>query len=112
MSKSDSCSKNKRIIYLDGSRLPAIKFKSPTIKDLELSIKKFENPNFTKSLRKKLTGNMQATIEIMKKNPNTKQRCHDCNVINGGFHHNGCDEEICPRCKGQLITCRCKKKSI
>ena len=34
-------------------------------------------------------------------------RCHDCNIVHGGYHHPGCDVEKCPRCEGQLITCGC-----
>ncbi len=34
-------------------------------------------------------------------------RCHDCNIKHGGFHHNGCDVERCPKCEGQLISCGC-----
>ncbi len=34
-------------------------------------------------------------------------RCHDCNVKVGGYHHPGCDEERCPRCGRQLISCDC-----
>jgi hypothetical protein len=34
-------------------------------------------------------------------------RCHDCNVEPGGFHHPGCDNEDCPKCSGQLISCGC-----
>jgi hypothetical protein len=36
-------------------------------------------------------------------------RCHDCNAKPGFYHHPGCDMEICPICKGQLITCDCSK---
>ena len=34
-------------------------------------------------------------------------RCADCNVAVGGFHHPGCDQEKCPQCGGQLISCGC-----
>jgi hypothetical protein len=37
----------------------------------------------------------------------TKDRCGDCNVLPGGYHHVGCDIQVCPRCRGQLITCDC-----
>ena len=34
-------------------------------------------------------------------------RCPDCNVAPGGMHHANCDQEHCPRCGGQLISCDC-----
>ena len=34
--------------------------------------------------------------------------CHDCNILNGGVHHMGCDMERCPICDGQMISCDCK----
>lgn len=34
------------------------------------------------------------------------QRCHDCDVLPGGYHHRGCDMEECPACKRQLIGWR------
>jgi len=41
-------------------------------------------------------------------------RCHDCGIENkiGNIHHFGCDVERCPKCKGQLISCSCKKEAI
>lgn len=35
------------------------------------------------------------------------ERCGDCNVKRGGYHHPGGDRERCPRCGGQLISCGC-----
>jgi len=35
------------------------------------------------------------------------ERCHDCNVEIGGFHHGRCDVEECPVCHRQLISCDC-----
>ncbi len=34
-------------------------------------------------------------------------RCPDCNIVPGGKHHANCDQEQCPRCGGQLISCDC-----
>lgn len=39
-------------------------------------------------------------------------RCPDCNVRIGGFHHPGCENEICPRCGGMLIDCGCMVKKM
>ena len=39
------------------------------------------------------------------------ERCHDCNVVKGGYHHPGCDVEECPVCHGQAISCDCVYES-
>ena len=41
-----------------------------------------------------------------------KQKCHDCGILSGRFHHIGCDMERCPKCKGQFISCDCKKQDF
>jgi hypothetical protein len=40
------------------------------------------------------------------------EHCHDCGILNikGNIHHFGCDIERCPKCKGQLLSCRCNKE--
>jgi hypothetical protein len=37
-----------------------------------------------------------------------KRPCHDCGVIEGELHLDGCDWERCPRCKGQNLGCPCR----
>ena len=32
-------------------------------------------------------------------------RCHDCGVKFNGYHHRGCDWQICPICGGQRLIC-------
>lgn len=43
---------------------------------------------------------------------NGHKKCPDCQVEVGQYHHFGCDWEECPRCGGQLLTCKCKFDKI
>ncbi len=36
------------------------------------------------------------------------QRCGDCGVAPGGFHHLGCDIQRCAVCQGQMFSCGCR----
>jgi hypothetical protein len=33
------------------------------------------------------------------------ERCHDCAVKKGEYHHPGCDWEECPNCHHQMLMC-------
>ena len=35
------------------------------------------------------------------------EHCGDCGAVYGYYHHPGCDNERCPICGGQIITCDC-----
>jgi hypothetical protein len=35
-------------------------------------------------------------------------RCGDCGVFRGGWHHPGCDLQPCPACGRQLLSCGCR----
>ena len=35
-------------------------------------------------------------------------RCGDCGVFRGGWHHPGCDLQRCPACGRQLMSCGCR----
>ena len=41
-----------------------------------------------------------------------KGRCYDCGAKVGFFHHWGCDQERCPRCGRQLLSCNCQNVYI
>lgn len=36
------------------------------------------------------------------------KRCPECNVLPDGFHHVGCVLEICPKCGGKWVYCKCE----
>jgi len=36
-----------------------------------------------------------------------KNPCRGCNVMYGAIHHINCDDEKCPKCGGQILTCNC-----
>jgi hypothetical protein len=41
-------------------------------------------------------------------NPNFAEiPCHDCGVVKGQYHAEGCDVEECPKCRNTLFGCRC-----
>jgi hypothetical protein len=40
------------------------------------------------------------------------ERCRDCGVHPGHYHHPGCDWEECPYCGGQLLGCFCNDNGV
>lgn len=36
-----------------------------------------------------------------------RDTCSDCGAAVGGYHHSSCDNEICPRCGCQFLSCDC-----
>ena len=43
-----------------------------------------------------------------KRIPNeNSENCHDCGAKPGLLHHWKCDNETCPKCKGQALGCEC-----
>ncbi|MCL6562576.1 MAG: hypothetical protein K6U87_06165 [Firmicutes bacterium] len=44
--------------------------------------------------------------------PGPDGRCADCGAPRGGFHHQFCDQEECPQCRGQAISCRCMAEPV
>lgn len=40
------------------------------------------------------------------------ETCGDCAAGRGQYHVNGCDQETCPACLGQLISCDCSDMEL
>ena len=55
------------------------------------------------SWKKHLTSEFKLTWTEILKSP-----CHDCGVIVGELHLEGCDVETCPRCGNQSLGCPCR----
>jgi len=46
-------------------------------------------------------------ISLIRQGHKDAERCSDCSVGVGGYHHPGCDKERCPRCEEFLFSCGC-----
>ena len=40
------------------------------------------------------------------------ERCADCGVLLGGYHHANCSHEICPMCGDQVLLCSCESDFV
>ncbi len=90
--KTVSCKENTEVKFPDGTVLPAVRF--------------FPR-NLTPEQQKQVAWAHPEIVEKKLYSPSSSNRCHDCNTYIGGFHHPGCDNERCPKCHGQLISCGC-----
>jgi len=45
---------------------------------------------------------------VYERTPSVWARCPDCAVAAGQLHVVNCDQEKCPRCRGQFLSCLCK----
>lgn len=50
----------------------------------------------------------EGVLKAVRESEANGESCHDCGAKPQHFHHEGCDMERCPRCKGQLISCGCE----
>ena len=44
-------------------------------------------------------------FERVRYQPEEYHMCWDCGTAPGKFHHMNCDQERCPKCGGQLLSC-------
>ena len=55
----------------------------------------------------------KARVELFDRRPvENDAKCHDCGAKEGKYHHPGCDNERCPRCRGRLISCGCNESGM
>ena len=78
------------VVYPDGLELPFIRFGAESGLDL-------------------------ARLPWVGFNFSVRRRCSACNIRLGDFHQTLCPNNQCPRCFGQLLSCRCfpaKKRDV
>ena|SRR5947209_914134 len=103
------CTVNRVVVYPDGECLPATPFAAPLRCETTgewMARWRQVHPPGCDSLVRGLDSEEQARERCAEYQKHW-DRCVDCRVKGGGYHHPGCHNERCPRCGGQLISCGC-----
>src|SRR5690349_7053070 len=105
-----TCTGNTHVSYEDGESLPPIPFTAKPLSREEWFAmwQKAQTELVGDSRFAHLPPDTEEDAEIRYQHyAQRSDRCHDCHVKDGGNHHPGCDDDQCPRCHGQLISCGC-----
>jgi hypothetical protein len=56
----------------------------------------------------KINGKFYDRVPVDEMSLGRDNHCGDCGASVGDWHDIGCDQEECPKCHGQLISCGCE----
>lgn len=67
------------------------------------------NSNSCIKLALQLNGHDHEPIPWGKGKGESGDKCPGCGVAQQGYHHPGCERELCPCCGRSIITCHCEQ---